>query len=52
MLSMETAMRFFDHFGHFGHGHAGAFVAVAMGVLVAVVIGGVVAMRSQKNADD
>jgi hypothetical protein len=45
-------MRFFDHFGHFAHGHGGAFVAIAVAVVVAIVIAFTAAIRSnQKNTN-
>ena len=44
-------MRFFDHFGYFGHGHAGVIVAIGA-ALFAALIGGLIAMRGQKTTDD
>ena len=45
-------MRFFDHFGHLGHGH-GAWIAVAIGIFVAVGMGAWVAISSnRKDSND
>jgi hypothetical protein len=48
VVSMEVAMRIFDHFGHFAHGH-GAAVAVGIAVLVAIAMPIVFALSSRKD---
>jgi|HubBroStandDraft_4_1064222.scaffolds.fasta_scaffold1071315_2 hypothetical protein len=46
-------MQIFDHFGHLTHGHRfGVFLAVAIGVLVAMGIGFWGALSGRKDPDD
>ena len=45
-------MWIFDHFGHLAHGHhAGAFIAIAISVFVAIALPIAFALGSRKDTD-